>query len=349
MSVARVHRTAHHAEVAAPAGVVYGVIADAALWPLCLPRHVHVEQLDFGASRDRLQMWVVADGAVRSWTTRRSLDTARRRVDFRWEVPAAPLTSMGGGWRVDRIAADRTRLTLSHDFTLDTDAADEVARVERAVAETGAATLAGLAAFAEQWERLDDLLLSFEDSVRVAGPAELAYDYLYRLDDWADAHPDVSRMSLREDRPGVQFLSVDVRGDDGTSFTRESVRIGFPHAGRIVHKQTGCTDGHPLSAAHVGEWSVEPDETGVTVVGQHRVFLDQDCVRRRFGEGEEAAGAARQRVRERLGRYSTVTLDLARTRAESALGPSTGRRSAVPRSRPHSARPEVRGVLRRLS
>lgn len=350
MSDARVHRVAHHREVAAPAGVVYGLIADAVLWPLCLPHHVHVEQLDVGATRDRLQMWVVADGAVRSWTTRRSLDTARRRVEFGWEVPAEPVATMGGSWQVESLEAERARVTLVHDFTVHDDAPKDVARARRAVDEAGRATLAGLADFAAQWSRLDELLLSVEDSVRVAGPAELAYDFLYRLDDdRADAHPDdVSGVSLRECRPGVQFMAVDVLGGDGARFTRESVRIGFPHAGRIVHKQTRCTGGNPLPRAHVGEWSVEPDETGVTVVARHHVLLDQEAVRRTFGEGPDATGAARQRVTERLNRYSAVTLNQARARAESAFAPPDRLHPAPLTGTGSAHRPEIRGVLRRL-
>ncbi|MFE1948854.1 aromatase/cyclase [Streptomyces sp. NPDC059524] len=315
MAVERVHRTTHEVTVAAPAGVVYGLISDAVRWPLFFPPNVHVEQLEFDGDSERLRMWAVANDEVRSWTSRRLLDPGRRRVEFRQELPARPVQSMGGTWIVDALGADRSRLTLLHEFTVADDDADDVAWVRRATDTNSRAELDNLRRLAERWGRLDELVLSFEDSVRVNGPAELVYDFLYRIGDWPELVPHVSRLDFTEDEPGVQVMSMDTRTADGGTHTTESVRVCFPHAGRIVYKQTATP---LLMSAHTGEWSVVPDETGVTVSSQHSVVLREENITRVLGEDADVA-RARRYVREALGRNSTATLELAKRHAESAV------------------------------
>lgn len=315
MSAERVHRTTHEVTVTAPAGVVYGLISDAVRWPLFFPPNVHVEQLEFDGGRERLRMWATANGQVKSWTSRRTLDPERRRVEFRQELPAAPVQSMAGTWTVDALGADRSRLTLLHDFTVADDHADDVAWVERATDTNSRAELDNLRRLAEQWGRLDDLVLSFEDAVRVNGPAELVYDFLYRIGDWPELVPHVSRLDFTEDEPGVQVMSMDTRTADGSSHTTESVRVCFPHAGRIVYKQTATP---LLMSAHTGEWSVVPDERGVTVLAQHSVVLREENITTVLGPDADV-GEARRYVRQALGRNSTATLHLAKKHAESAV------------------------------
>ncbi|WP_405604657.1 aromatase/cyclase [Streptomyces sp. NBC_01410] len=315
MSDTRVHRTSHRVEVAAPAGVLYGLIADTVRWPLFFPPSIHVEQLEFDGTHERLRIWATANGRVTSWTSVRSLDPELRRVDFRQQVPASSVESMGGTWIVEARGGDRSQLTLLHDFVVPGDAADKVAWVQGATDTNSRAQLDRLKDVAERWTRLDDLVLLFEDSVRVNGPAELVYDFLYRAGDWPELAPHVRRVELTEQAPGVQVMSMDASGADGELHTTESVRICFPHAGRIVYKQTAPP---ALMAAHTGEWSVEPDATGVTVTAQHQVVLNEADIERMLGEGAGLA-AARRRVREDLGRAGTLMLALAKQHAESAV------------------------------
>ncbi|MEF2529087.1 hypothetical protein [Streptomyces sp. CS62] len=110
-------------------------------------------------------------------------------------------------------------------------------------------------------------------------------------------------------------MAMDTLTADGSVHTTESVRVCFPHAGRIVYKQTTTP---ALMAAHTGEWSVIPDETGVTAVSQHSVLLREEAVERVLGPGTTVA-QARQYVREALGRNSTATLALAKQHAETAV------------------------------
>ncbi|MDQ1016510.1 aromatase/cyclase [Streptomyces afghaniensis] len=312
MSADHVHRTTHEITVAAPADVVYGIVSDATKWPLYFPPNVHVEQLEFDGARERLRMWAMANGRTKSWTSRRVLDRERRRVEFRQEQSAAPVRSMRGTWIVEPLGTDRSRLTLLHDFTVAGDIASDVEWVERATDTNSRAELASLKELAERWARLDDLTLSFEDSVRVAGSAESVYEFLYRVRDWPELVPHVSRLDVVEDEPGVQVMSMDTRTADGSSHTTESVRVCFPHAGRIVYKQTVTP---ALMSAHIGEWQVVPDISGVTVVSHHSVVVREENIRRVLGE-KAGVAEARRYLREALGRNSGVTLDLAKQHAE---------------------------------
>jgi aromatase len=312
MSVERVHRTTHEIAVAAPASVVYGIVSDAVRWPLHFPPNIHVEQLESDGRQERLRMWATANGRTKSWTSRRVLDGERRRVEFRQEQSAAPVKTMGGTWIVEPLGAAESRLVLLHDFTVEGDSAADVAWVEQATDTNSRTELASLKDLAERWARLDDLVLSFEDSVRVDGPAERVYEFLYRVRDWPELVPHVTRLDVVEDEPGVQVMSMDTRTADGATHTTESVRVCFPHAGRIVYKQTVTP---ALMSAHVGEWQVVPDVSGVTVTSHHGVILREENIRQVLGEDADVA-TARAYVRGALGRNSTATLDLAKKYAE---------------------------------
>ena len=315
MAAERVHTTAHDVDVAAPAGVVYGLIADATHWPWYFPPNVHVEQLEFDGRSERLRMWATANGQVRSWTSSRQLSPQDRRITFRQDLPAAPVKSMLGTWIVEELDAHNSRLTLLHDFTVEGDDPAGVAWVEQAVDSNSRTELGNLSRIAEKWSRLDELILVFEDSVRVRGGAELVYDFLYQVGQWPQRVPHVSRLDVTEDEPGVQVMSMDTTTADGSTHTTESVRVCFPHAGRIVYKQTVTP---ALMTAHTGEWSVVPDEDGVTVTSQHSVVLREENVEAVLGPGATVADARRY-VREALGRNSLATLELAKRHAGAAV------------------------------
>jgi hypothetical protein len=300
--------------VAAPAGVVFAVLADATRLPLYFSPSVHVERLEFDGERDRLRMWSFMDGQLKSWTSWRHLDPVRRRMEFRQELPAAPLTSMGGTLDLRAQGPHRTELELRYHYDVAGGRPADEAWAQRAAEGNSRTQLAELKSFAERWTRLDDLVLSFEDSVRVNGPPELVYDFLYRAGDWPESVPHVTRADLTEETPGVQRMTMETLTEYG-SHTTESVRICFPHAGRIVHKQTMP---HVLLEAHIGEWSVVPDESGVTVLAQHSVVLREENAAAVLGEGAGLAHA-RRHVREELGRDSRALLAHAKRHAESAV------------------------------
>ncbi|WP_331742478.1 aromatase/cyclase [Streptomyces sp. NBC_01006] len=307
----------HETEVAAPAGVVYGLIADPVQWPLYFPPNVYVERLEFDGVHERLRMWATANGRVKSWTSRRVLDAAARRIEFRQEVPAAPLSAMTGTWIVEPLGAERSRLVLLHDFSVPGDRAEEVEWVERATDTNSRAELGNLARLGERWGGLDDLVMSFEDTVRVDAPPELVYAFLERAEQWPQLLPHVSRLELTEpaELPGVQVMAMDTLTADGSAHTTESVRVCFPAAGRIVYKQTRTP---ALMSAHTGVWTVTGGAYGSTVTSRHGVVLREEAIAGVLGASADLA-AARRYVREALGRNSTATMTYAKQYAESAL------------------------------
>ncbi|MFD6037060.1 SRPBCC family protein [Streptomyces griseoincarnatus] len=306
--------------VAAPAHVVYGMLADAPRWPVLLPSYVHVERMDFDGARETLLAWEFQDGRVRSSRLRRTLRPQAHRVDFEQDDPAWPGDTVAGSWSVEPDGAERSLVTLWQQTPnapagtsagpdgLDADAAGRLARLREA---------------AERWDRLDELLLAFEERMRIEGPAELVYDFLYRVEDWPELLPHVDGSSVREDRPGTQVVVLDTgaagagfaAGPDDGAAGFETVRLCFPHAGRIVFKETAPPA--PLTA-HSGEWSLVPDESGLTVVCAHRVLLGEESLEAALGAGALPVDARRQ-VRERLGRESRQTLRLAKWHAESPV------------------------------
>jgi aromatase len=309
----RVHRTRHSVEVAAPAGEVYALLADAVRRPLYCPSVLHVERLDFEGPRERLRSWESAAGDIRSSFTARVRHAHERRIEFFQLRHEAPVETMGGEWTVEESAGGRSVVTVRHEFTVVGDRLDDVAWVGLVTDDNAHAELESLRRIVESDLSLDDLVLSFEESVRVNGPGELVYDFLYRAADWPGLVPRLPRLELTESTPGVQVLDYDVRLPEGAVRTASSVRLCFPHAGRIVHKQT--MPAAPAAAAHIGEWSVVPDEDGVRVIAQHAVLLDENAVR------GLPAGAAQARLglREDIGRMSLAILELARDHAESAV------------------------------
>ncbi|MEW2418303.1 aromatase/cyclase [Streptomyces sp. NPDC046866] len=318
MAAEQMHRTVHETEVDAPAGVVYGLIADPVQWPLFFPPNVYVERLAFDGTEERLRMWATAGGQVKSWTSRRVLDAGARRIEFRQEIAAAPLREMTGTWTVEPLGGDRCRLTLLHDFRVVGDRPEDVAWVERATDTNSRAELGNLARIAGRWAHMDQLVMTFEDTVRVDAPPQLVYAFLERAERWPDLLPHVARLELAEDAelPGVQRMSMDTMVADGSAHTTESVRVCFPEAGRIVYKQTRTP---ALMSAHTGAWTVTGDARRSTVTSRHGVVLRPDAVTRVLGPTADLA-AARTYVRDALGRNSTATMAYAKRYAETAVG-----------------------------
>ncbi|MES5825448.1 aromatase/cyclase [Streptomyces sp. RG80] len=307
-------KTTHKVRVSASAGVVYALFADAVNWPLYFSPSVHVERLEFDGERERLRTWCFLDGELKSWTSWRRLDPVKRRVEFRQELPAPPLSALGGIVTVRSDGPDSCELELVYDFSVVDGLPADVAWAERAAEGHTRSQLSGLKAIAERWARLDELILTFEESVHVNGPAELVYDFLYRAADWPEMVPHVTRVDLTEDEPGVQRMSMETLTEYGTQ-AADSVRICFPHAERIIHKQVTTP---ALIQAHTGEWSVVPDERGVTVIAQHTVVLREEDIATELGE-HATLDHARRRVREAIGRNSRVLLAHAKQHAETAV------------------------------
>jgi aromatase len=314
MPLQTVRSNRHTVSVAASASVVYGMLADASRWPVFLPSCVHVERMEFDGTHEHLWVWDLTDDRVRFSRVRRVLQPGIRSIDFEEFAGGEsswPGALAAGTWSVESEGDTQSSLTLRYEElprgrTASPGALDAVVRLR----------LEEIRRMAEQWSRLDEWLLSFEDSTRVDGPSELVYDFLYRVEDWADLLPGVDSAQVTEDQPGIQIAALDtIATHTGVTVTAEAVRLCFPAAGRIVYKETVTPD---LIAAHTGEWSVVPDESGLTVVSAHHVLLRQEAVARTLGEGACPADA-RLYVREWLGLAGQEALGLAKWHAESPV------------------------------
>ncbi|WP_326658209.1 aromatase/cyclase [Streptomyces sp. NBC_00385] len=315
------HLTRHETEIAASAQRVYDIIADAAAWPLHFTPTIHVERTALGPADERLEIWANANGEVKHWTSHRELDAAKYRVTFRQEVSSPPVASMGGEWIVEPLAEESCRLVLLHDFDAVGDTAENVAWVERATDRNSRTELANIKALAEEWERRQELVFSFEDSVVVHGSPEEVYDFLYDAKRWSERLPHVGSIDLREDVENVQQMSMLTVTADGSSHTTESVRVCFPATpdgapgdvpARIVYKQLVPPS---LMTAHLGTWRFEPVPGGVRATSAHTVTINEATIARVLGP-QAGADDAKQAVRNGAGGNSRATLGLAKEFAE---------------------------------
>ncbi|MFI9080853.1 aromatase/cyclase [Streptomyces sioyaensis] len=315
MSVPPPHRTLHRIAVAAPAEVVYGIVADVTKWPQYFAPNVHVEYLERDEGSERIHMWALANCAVKHWVSRRILAPAALSVSFRQEVSAPPVAAMGGAWVVSPVDDGSSLLELHHDFAaVDNDPAG-IEWITAAVDRNSADELAGIKEIAERYQELDDLVFSFEDTVEMDADATDVFDFLDRADLWPERLPHVTRLAMTEDEPGVQVIAMDTCARDGSTHTTESVRVVFG-PDRIVYKQTTVPG---LMTAHTGSWTIVPDADGVAVTSRHTVTLKPSAVESILGAGKTVADA-REYVHKALSTNSTNTLKLAKAHAEALRG-----------------------------
>ncbi|WP_171168712.1 aromatase/cyclase [Streptomyces sp. I05A-00742] len=311
MADPQTRRTTHRIEVAAPAEAVYGLVADVESWPRVFPPTVHVEHLERDGNQERIRIWATANGEIKTWTSRRRLDPAARRVEFRQEVSQPPVAAMGGAWVIEAIGPGRTRVVLEHDYAAVGDDPDNVAWIEAAIDRNSEAELAALRATAEQEGARDELLLSFDDTLQVAASAKDVYAFLYDARRWEERLPHVARVDLREDVPDLQVLEMDTRTKDGSTHTTRSVRVCFPHT-LIAYKQQVVP---ALMSAHTGYWLLEETDGGVRLTSHHTVVLRRENIPAVLGEAATVADA-RAYVRTALSGNSTATMRLAQEYAE---------------------------------
>jgi ribosome-associated toxin RatA of RatAB toxin-antitoxin module len=307
------HVVQHTTTVSAPAELLYDLVADALNWPVILGPTVHVERLASEDSVELLRLWATANGEVRTWTSKRTLDRANMRITFRQQESPTPLASMGGAWTLQPLSATETRVVLDHDFSVVDDDPEATSWFAKAVDSNSTAELTAMKELAERWAERSALTISFSDSVRIRATARQVYDYLNETDKWPERIPHVSRAELTEDAPGLQVMVMDTSTADGTVHTTRSVRVCFPHD-RIVYKQVETP---ALMSVHTGEWTLEQDADGVLATSRHTVVIRLEAVPEVLGPGASSADAL-QFVRAALSRNSTATLNHAKDFVESA-------------------------------
>lgn len=303
----------HQVTVAAPADAIYELIAAVENWPHIFPPTVYVDQVERSGSDERIRIWATANGEVKNWTSRRVLAPEQLRIEFRQEVSAPPVASMGGAWVIEALSETESRVRLEHDYRAVDDDPDSLAWIDRAVDQNSRSELESLRSNVEATVgRAADLVLSFEDSVQVEGSAKDLYDFVNEAALWKERLAHVSWVSLVEETPGVQVLAMDTQTKDGGTHRTESVRVCFPHH-RIVYKQTTLP---ALMSLHTGVWRFEESDEGVVATSQHTVAINEANITKVLGDDAGVADA-RTFVRNALGANSRATLGYAKEYAES--------------------------------
>lgn len=302
----------HEIVVRASAPEVYQLIAKVENWPRIFPPTIHVDHAERSGDQERIRIWATANGEVKGWTSRRTLDPAGLRIDFRQEVSAPPVASMGGSWILEPVDGRTCRVVLLHDYRAVDDDPGKLEWISQAVDRNSETELAALKDSVETLTGAGEQLLSFEDSVRVAGSAKDLFDFVDRADLWPERLPHVARAELTEESPGLQVLEMDTRSKDGSTHTTRSVRVCLDDH-RIVYKQLVLP---ALLSLHTGCWTFREDDDGTVATSQHTVLIDTDRITKVLGEGADLA-QARRMVREALGTNSRATLGHAREYAEA--------------------------------
>lgn len=303
----------HEIVVEAPAAEVYRLLAEVRNWPLLFPPSVYVDRIEGDDSEERIRIWATANGEPKNWTSRRILDRAGLRITFWQEVSAPPVAEMRGTWVIEPQSERRTRLRLLHTFRAIDDDPEGLAWIERAVDENSSAELPGLKAAVELATSTAELTLSFTDSVRIAGAAKDAYDFVNEADRWSERLPHVPSIHLTEPAPGLQVMRMETLTKDGSTHVTESVRVCFPHR-KIAYKQTTLP---ALMSLHTGYWEFDENSDGTTTAtSQHTVIINTENIAKVLGP-DAGVPEARAFVRDALGTNSRTTLTHAKDYAEA--------------------------------
>jgi len=302
-----IRRMEHFRVVPAPAERLYDLVADVSRWPVVLGPCVAARRLELIGDEERIEISADVNGEVKTWTSRRTLDSAGLRVAFRQELSAPPVATMSGEWSFAPEDDGRTRMTLTHAFSALTGDRKTLNWIAAAVDRNSEQELASLGELAALGHPLEELVLSFADRVELPGTAVAdAYEFVARAELWPQRLPHVRRVDLDESVPGVRRLEMETVTADGGSHTTQSVRLCSPGA-RIAYKQTVRPQ---LLSGHSGVWEFEALDGGTAITSRHTVAIDPAAVVAVLGAGTTLAQAGAW-ARERVGANSRATMEAA--------------------------------------
>ncbi|WP_394824952.1 aromatase/cyclase [Pendulispora albinea] len=312
MSKKGIHEVEHAIDVLAPAAAVYALIADVQSWPRIFPPTVYVDRIEHDDRVERIRIWALANGVTKSWTSRRILDRANLRIDFRQEISAHPVAQMGGAWIIEPTSSAACRIRLLHDYRAVDDDPASLKWIDEAVDKNSRSELAALKANVERATAEGELTMSFEDAIPIRGSARDVYDFIYEANSWPARLPHVAKVGLEQDGEGVQTLQMDTRAKDGSTHTTKSIRVCFPHF-KIAYKQITLP---ALMDLHTGYWTFREHDGVVTATSQHTVVIKRANIANVLGPDATVAGA-RDYVRTALSTNSCATLGYAKHHAEA--------------------------------
>ncbi|MFJ9008922.1 aromatase/cyclase [Streptomyces canus] len=229
----------HELTAAAPAQLLFDLVADVVEAPQYFATHLHAEIVRTeSAERDLVARWVIDGGSPRGWRLWRVRDTENLLISFEHETPKPPLTAMRGEWRFERLPDGGTRMRVRHSFDLadgtEPAAADKVARQ---LDDNVPRQLAGIARLAGSVEALRRETLTSVRTVRVQAPRD-----------------DVAAQALDTlPEGGAHWVCVE------------------PSEGRLVFKRH--TELAPQLHASTGEFRFTEEQGGTTVRLRRTVTL----------------------------------------------------------------------------
>ncbi|MEU1161739.1 aromatase/cyclase [Streptomyces sp. NPDC005921] len=302
----------HEITVSAPAAAVYRLIAEVENWPRIFPPTIYVDHLERAGDTERIRIWATANGEAKNWTSRRVLDPGRLRIEFRQEVSTPPVAAMGGTWIIEPLDESTSRIRLLHDYRAVDDDPDGLRWIDEAVDRNSHSELAALKTNVELAHAAEEVTFSFEDSVRIAGSAKDAYDFINEAHLWQERLPHVASVRLDEDVPGLQTLEMETRAKDGSTHLTKSYRVCF-EGRKIAYKQVTLP---ALMTLHTGYWTFTQDADGTTASSQHTVVLNTANISRILGP-DAGVAEAREYVHTALSTNSRATLGHAKAHAEA--------------------------------
>lgn len=310
MTAELTRRHAEHAiDIDAPAAQIYTLIADVTNWPRIFPPTLHVERISKSDHEELIEIWATAVDDVKNWTSRRVLDAANTRIDFRQERSQSPIASMGGSWIIESLPNGSSRVRLLHDYTADDTSA--LAWIDEAVDTNSRAELASLKFNIERDVLAASRTITFVDTVRIRGSVDDVFDFVNDAHLWPDRLPHVVTVRLGEPTPGVQSLEMDTRSPDGSTHTTKSLRVVVPRS-KIAYKQSTLP---ALMELHTGVWLFEQEADEVVVSSQHTAVIRAQAIEDVLGVGTDIE-TAKQYVHHALSTNSLATLAHAKAHAE---------------------------------
>ncbi|MGW2492646.1 aromatase/cyclase [Streptomyces sp. NPDC001606] len=273
---------AHEITVSAPAATVHRLLAEVADWPLIYPRIVYAERRPRGGSAEQVLIWAADDdGTFEHWTSERTLDPERLRIDFRPTGIQPPLASMAGGFVVEP-EAGAARLRLLHAFAVVGDDPEATRRIDAAVDRNSHKELGELRRNIERVEA--SAVLSFTESARIVAPAADVYDVVRAADRWPGRLPGLTEVHVTGGEHGLDTVES---AHAGTERRARFHRLCLPHR-TIALRQIAPPA--PLTL-RTDVWTFEEQGAGVTASVRHTVVLDPEAVTGAYGPHATLADA----------------------------------------------------------
>ncbi|ABD13499.1 hypothetical protein ThrDRAFT_04660 [Frankia casuarinae] len=315
MTLAPFLRREHEIRVGAPAGFVYRLLAGLEHWPSIFAPFVHAERLGTDGELERVGMWTTSGTRVERWVAFRRCQQEDLRIWFRVEQPPPPLESMERAWTVVPVSDGECLLRLAHELRVTAGVSADIGAVVRQVDVVAEAETAAVRAAAERAVSAPDFLLTLHDDVRVDGPADRVYDFLYAVDRWPDRLPHVTRVDVQQDEPDVQLVEIDTAERRGGVLTTRTARVGRPPRG-IVYKQLRLP---PLASSHHVRWDIEDGGDHTVVRSIQTVVINGPGIAELLG-ASTSLEQARSFIRTELGSKVRLILDQAGQHVADAAG-----------------------------